>query len=197
MYNRSRPRPKRMEFPFSGLIKCGICGMSVVGLTKIKPSGKSYSYYICSKRRGNCGQRGITNIGLEHQVIERLKAVTISERLWKICVKLLKESYGDQIDAQEKQKASWEQKRRLIEIKLRKLLDLRIDGAVGDDEYKSKRDELQEEKQCLNELISSAAKNNSEWLNRAEEFFSYAHSAYKIFDKGTISEKKELIGRVG
>lgn len=198
LHSRSRPRPKRIDFAFRGLMKCGVCNMSIVGWHKVKKiSGKEYTYYTCSKRHGNCGQPCIREDELERQIEERLKAIIISERLWKVCVKLLKESYGDQIQRQEQQKKSWEHQARVVQDKIKRLLDLRIDGGVSDEDYRMKREELMAEKQRLEELVVSANKNNTDWIKRAEGFFEGAHKVYELFKKGDLAEKKRLVGTIG
>lgn len=197
LHDRSKPRAKRMNFAFRGQIRCGVCGLCMVGYTKIKPSGKSYTYYMCSKRRGNCGQRGITLKNLEDQIEIKLNEVAINDRLWRLCLELLKESYGGQIEAQTKQVKVWENQKRVLEMKLKRLLDLRIDGAVSDEEYQSKKGDLSAEKQELNNLIANAQANNSGWLKKAEEFFNDAHSVYETFKNGSPEEKRIAVAKFG
>ncbi len=197
LHSRSRPRPKGLEFAFSGQMKCGVCGMSIVAYTKVKPSGRSYTYYSCSKRCGNCGQPGIREEALQSQIEDKLKSITISERLWEVSLNLLKESYGAQIEAQVKAKKEWENRYRTIEMKLKRLLDLRIDGVLEDAEYKEKREELVMQKAKLEEMIAGANINSTEWLKRAENFFTDAKSIYQIFKTGDLKTKKATVARIG
>jgi len=197
LHTRSRPRPKRMNFAFRGLLKCGVCGLSIVGVTKIKPSGRSYTYYGCSKRHGNCGQLPITETELENQIEDKLKAITISERLWQVSCKLLKESYGDQIEKQNQQKADWENQLRISEMKLKRLLDLRIEGGIDDVEYRTKRQELLGEKLKYEELVVDAKENNTNWLKRAEDFFGEMRFVYDTFKNGSPEVKRHTVARFG
>ena len=73
--DKSRPHKHSWDFPLRGLMKCDICGCAIIGVHKKKPSGREYTYYSCSKRRGNCGQRPIRAKELEAQVEEKIKAI--------------------------------------------------------------------------------------------------------------------------
>ena len=49
--------PKRIEFPFTGLIRCGECRSMVTAELKVNRHGKQYIYYHCTRSRPECQQR--------------------------------------------------------------------------------------------------------------------------------------------
>jgi site-specific DNA recombinase len=46
-----RQRPKTRDFAFTGLIRCGSCGLSVTAGETVNRHGAHYIYYHCTKRR--------------------------------------------------------------------------------------------------------------------------------------------------
>lgn len=54
---RDLPRPQKHLFPFTGMMKCGECGCSIIidPKVKVQKSGKvhKYKYYRCTKSKGN------------------------------------------------------------------------------------------------------------------------------------------------
>jgi site-specific DNA recombinase len=47
----NRPRPKHYAFAFSGMIRCGACGLGITAEHKFNRYGRHYVYYHCSRRR--------------------------------------------------------------------------------------------------------------------------------------------------
>lgn len=82
-------------------------------------------------------------------------------------------------------------------MKLKRLLDLRIEGAIDDGEYKTKRQELLGEKLKYEELIVDANKNNTNWLKRAEDFFGEMRFVYDTFKNGSPEVKRHTVARFG
>ncbi|MEM4222161.1 MAG: recombinase family protein, partial [archaeon] len=64
MKQKSKPQKtdKMKFFLYRGLFKCGECGFTITADRKIKPSGKSYTYYYCTKKNPNykCSQNVFT-----------------------------------------------------------------------------------------------------------------------------------------
>ena len=44
-----RPKPVTHAFAYTGLIRCA-CGLSITAEEKVKPSGRHYTYYHCTRR---------------------------------------------------------------------------------------------------------------------------------------------------
>jgi len=91
-----------------------------------------------------------------------LRKVNISERLWRVSIKLLRESFGNQIEKQEAEKKRHESKLHQVELKLKRLLEMRLDGALENAEYREKKIEMLAEKERLLALIVNTAQNNND-----------------------------------
>src|SRR5262249_24214738 len=80
---REKPRPHERHFAFTGLIRCGECGLLVTAEEKVNRFGSHYTYYHCTKRKPEyrCRQPSLTVVNLEQQIQAFLGTITISPRL--------------------------------------------------------------------------------------------------------------------
>lgn len=195
----AKPRKIVWEWNYAGgFVKCGECGYSIVCYTKTKPSGRQYSYATCSKRgKGGCSQKHIRLDELERQIGEAASNVYIDKRVLNVSLKLLKLRYGQQIENQNKMREQWQKQIIVIEQKLKRLLDLRIDGEINEKQFSEKKNELMALKKDYNENITDADVNTEGWLERAEKFYSDANIVTEILEHGTPKQRKDLVGKIG
>ncbi len=99
-----RPRPKRYEFSWTGLIKCGECGCFITAEERskvIKSTGElaKYVYYRCSKKNKNhkCKQPYSTLGDMEEQIREIMCGISISPRLRDWAVDKVKKSHEKEV----------------------------------------------------------------------------------------------------
>lgn len=139
MKKRGKVRPDRKHnFAFLGLMKCASCGCSITA-QYAKGNGGIYTYYRCTKKRGACPERYISEPQLITQIKSFLEKVSLSsQHTEKVLAALSRE------EAQAKQQAQDEVarlKKQLIQIetKLQKLLDVFLEDALTQQEYAAKK----------------------------------------------------------
>ena len=84
MKRKSKPQKadKMKFFLYRGLLKCDECGFTITADKKIKPSGKSYTYYYCTKKNPNhkCSQNVFTREEkISSQINETIQKVSLSD----------------------------------------------------------------------------------------------------------------------
>ena len=84
MKRKSKPQKadKMKFFLYRGLLKCDECGFTITADKKIKPSGKSYTYYYCTKKNPNhkCSQNVFTREEkISSQINEAIQKVSLSD----------------------------------------------------------------------------------------------------------------------
>lgn len=86
----SRPKfpPSRLNFDFSGVMRCGDCGSFIIAQRKFKNlsngTKKMYVYYMCSKyTKRNCPQPPINEEVLLPQLVDLMNGVNIDKFLLK------------------------------------------------------------------------------------------------------------------
>lgn len=194
----AKPRKQIWKWAYAGgLVKCGECGYSIVFYTKVKPSGKKYTYVSCSKRGGECNQKTLSMSEFEKQLNGLVSDIYIDERVLNLSFKLLKLRYGQQIETQNEMRKKWQKETIIIEQKLKRLLDLRLDGEIDEEQFSAKKSELIALKRDYNEKLKDADGNTEGYLDRAEEFFKTANIAKEILQNGTIEQKRRLVGSIG
>ena len=202
--SRSRQRPKRLTFTYSGLMKCGECGASITAENKfklLKGTGerKKYVYYHCTKRRPGmkCAQRVIEETELEQQIVAFLAKLSISEPFLEWTLKVL-ETFGED-DRQRELKiaASLEQRITNCEREISELLNVKLKGLIQDNEYLHKKNELVNESLGLKQQLERLRTQNGSAINRCREVFKYAESARGRFEKGSPETKRKILGVVG
>ncbi len=195
----SHPKVVSYDFVYRGLVRCAECGCSVVGVHKVKPSGKEYEYYTCSKRKGECGQRPSKPADIDIQVEERLRAIQIDERVWELCKKLLHLHYAEQVDSQVLIREKWQKDLGNVDKRTNALLELYISGLLDKEDYTKKKNELLSEKMALTEKLSDSGQATTNWLQQTEDFFGLAHAAYEIFKspQTTLARKKQIVQDIG
>ncbi|MBI4812317.1 recombinase family protein, partial [Candidatus Falkowbacteria bacterium] len=131
MAKRGRVRPdKQHHFAFAGLMKCASCGCSITA-QYAKGNGGIYTYYRCTKKRGACDERYISEAALTEQVKSFLQKVSLSSRDTK---KVLAALEQDEAQAKEGAKTTVQNlKMELTEIetKLEKLLDAYLGEVIS------------------------------------------------------------------
>ncbi|MFH1236671.1 MAG: recombinase family protein, partial [Parcubacteria group bacterium] len=196
---RSRYRPKRHTFSFTGLIRCGECGCGVTAEHRINRYGYHYTYYHCTKRKRQiqCAQKYVDEESLEKQIVSFLNTITITKGLRDWCVGVLKE-LETECKGQNELTLKTQQKRlNACNNEIDELLNCKIRGLISDDEYLAKRRRLQEERFRIKELLTSRDKGLDKIVCLGEEAFDFACQAREAFVSGTAMEKRVIFQATG
>jgi DNA invertase Pin-like site-specific DNA recombinase len=202
---RGTTRPRKYSFKYTGAIRCGICGASVVAEHKVKKckNGNThyYIYYHCSHRLNpNCDQKVLEEKKLEEEIVEILKRIKIHPTFldWAI-EKLRKENY-DEIEEKKQSLENSKKEYETLDKKLDRLLDMRINGELSEREFASKKDELSQEKARLKASLDASDSNSTSWIDRLEEtkeLLEFAQDAVNTFKNGDEEKRKEIFRTIG
>lgn len=187
-----RQKPKRYGFTFTGLIRCGVCGLMVTAERKINRFGSRYLYYHCTKRNvgQKCRQPSVETRALEAQIVAFLESITIDQQLHDCLVQEAMALESRSLDADAAKQAL---ARALAETSKQEetVLDLRVRGLISDQEFLDRRNSLQLEKARLEEQIAKADTDQN-WFEPFEALISFRKMALKWFRAGD-SEIMRLI----
>ena len=189
---KSRPKlHKNRYFAFRGLVRCGECGCVLTAERQ-----KGHAYYHCTKRKGECSQKGF--------VREEKLALMISEAVKK--ASLDDKSYNAMLNELEREKQllkagaihdkiTMEAKIREIDEQLSRLLDLFVEGAISADEYKEKKASLINKKTRHIENPVNAT-TDGKWLEQMRDFLTLAHQASYAATAGTAEELADFFKKI-
>jgi DNA invertase Pin-like site-specific DNA recombinase len=107
---KGKPRPKKYDFSFTGIIRCGECGSAVTALEKtkiIKKTGeiKTFTYYFCTRRKLGipCSQKAyLSKDKLEEQIDIEVSKIQIHPIFKDWALKILQESNNKEIEERTK-----------------------------------------------------------------------------------------------
>jgi site-specific DNA recombinase len=138
----SPPRPITNKFAYTGLIVCS-CGQTVTAEKKVKPSGRTYIYYHCTRRRRpRCGQPAVTLETIEVAIVAELKRIEIPAPVAKALLNYLKANTQEAAALEAARQASAADALKKTRNELLTLTDLRLRSLIDDGEFLKRRDKL-------------------------------------------------------
>ncbi len=199
LHRGSNKRPKRFSFPYTGMIRCGECGASITAEHRINRYGRHYIYYHCTKRKRTvrCSQQYIQEKDLELQMSAFLQSITISKDFKDWAIRVLRETHEEEQGKNIAAAQSLRKRHSRLKSELSELMNIRLRGLLTDQEYLSKKAELEKERARLRELIDDAEHNFDDVLGKCERVFEFACDAKSRFDNGSPEEKRAIIVNIG
>jgi len=189
----SKPRINGPHYHvFRGFITCGDCGCAITS----EIQKQRYIYYRCTKKRGVCSTPFMREDALVKQINEAANAVAISGDLLKYLMSRIDEE--DSTPLSPSPSLATDIRIAEIDAKLKKLLDAYLNQLISEDEFKTKKSELLNEKIALKENLAKATEARGKvWLELARDFVSTTGQAGYIAGQATLEEKREFLKKIG
>ena len=200
---RSRPKTRKYNFPYTGMIQCGYCGAQITAAPKDKTrtdgSINHRVYYRCTKRKAGikCNQKSIRKESLEDQMIELLESVEIPKEFTEWAIQWLKDNNDESIT---KEKSVLEQQKinlTKIDDQLQKLLDMQLNGYIDLDTFKMKNKSLLDEKKEISRSIDLGIDSQAYRIDKTIEVFEFCRELPKRFKNSSIALKKQILDTLG
>ena len=201
--NLSRPRNTNHDFTFSGLMRCGECGATITAEQHIKHYKRTnrtvkYIYYRCTKKIKPCSQPYLEETNLFGQLKSEIKSSALPKPWQSEWKTRLAQDRVLADESKEKVLALLHTQTEIFDTKLNTLLDGYLDGTVDSDIYKSKKNQLFQEKLKLEQQISKTEEVGCSWLEPFSKFVNSAILAQKIARKGSVdSELRFFVQNIG
>ena len=197
---REKGKPQKVKthnFAFLGLMKCS-CSAAITAEKKIKPSGREYIYYRCTKKKGPCQEKHfLRQEALYQQIKSFLQKVSLSSHDTK---KVLAELNKEEAQAKEQAKTTVQNLKAEfseIERKLEKLLDVYLAETITAEEYASRKEKLVKQKVGLQEEIRDFEQRGLSWLEPAREFALSLNQAAKLLETENKTEMTTFLKNIG
>ena len=194
-----RQRSKGHDFPFTGMIRCGECGLSVTAEHKRNRYGSEYTYYHCTKRRHDYDykQRVISAEKLEEQIADFLTSeISLPEKLQRRAVKHLEKERNQKNKGHAAARRAISDALKGIETQLSNLTSMRLRDLLTDEEYQKTRASLLHEHLKL----SQAQEQNKEgdaWFEPSQLLVSFGEILLSRFTQGDCATKRLILEIVG
>jgi site-specific DNA recombinase len=194
--NRSKPYNTKHNHPYRKTIKCAKCGYYVVGSTKVKPSGKKYTYYGCSKRGGNCKNSNITLKKLEEQLLRVFNGVNLDQEAKEKVKKEVFSRLENEINIKGSNVSEIEKEITKLEEDKKMLLQMRMDHEINSEEYAIEKEIKNTKISELKELRGDSEFNLDDIYNQLELFIDKCFNLQELYINGTSEERTQLINEV-
>lgn len=190
------PRPQTKNFAYTGLIRCGECGAMITAYEKVKPSGKRYVYYKCTKKnnRTDCNQKQVNRSVIESQLEELLAGIEIPEAWAAWAIKWLKHMHEQETGHGEHVRLSLQKNYNEAQDKIERLTDVLVDNLISKEEYEVRKERLLAKRDQIKAKLDDQEHSADGWIDRVEQVLDFAKSAKKKFDAGDV-EVRKLIAR--
>ncbi len=179
-----RPRKNGHDFAFRGLMRCGECGAAITTETHTKKykngNKQTFIYYRCTKKIKPCSQKYISQEDLELQVRKIVSDVSIPESWAHDWYKWMDRDEVEEQKFIEENIISLKNELETLDKKLNLLLDSFLDQVIDGETYKSKKNEVFEQKLKIQEDLERIRQNGSSWLEPMREWVGSALSCAKI-----------------
>lgn len=192
-----QPRPQRHVFAFTGMIRCGGCGLMVTAEHKVKPSGLAYTYYHCTRRRmgPKCTEPAIDAATLENEIVLFLERITVPQDLQAWVLSEVTERHGVREQHHKAREEELKKSLTVVTAQLSELTGLRLRNLVSDDEFLRTREQLQRDQLRLANQIEQ--KDVGVRLEPAQTLFSFSNAAVFCFRNGNTQQKRLVFETVG
>jgi len=195
---RGRPHHKTKYEPqdFCGLMRCGICGMSITGEYRVKKQKNGnvhdYIYYHCTKKNKSikCPEPCIRQEELDKQISSLLQKFSLRAD-W--AEKLLEMAETDKEKSAQSVSAfvlESQNQIRAINVKLQRLLDGYLEQDIEREIYREQKTKLLLEKKSLDEKMARIEQKQNDWLEPMKEWIKVATNLVKIARDNNLLNKK-------
>ena len=105
--------------------------------------------------------------------------------------------HQDQSEFKEKKLKSQQNSLEMVENRLNKLLDLRLNDLIDDENYKIKKAALEEEKREIKNKLEDTNDSLNDGRMKIESTLDYAYTCQKRFEEGLREVKQEILMNIG
>lgn len=196
MFNQSKARTHDVEFPYTGIIRCGYCGCQLTAELK---KGK-YIYYHCTgKRGGTCKKDYIREEKFDKLIMELLNKIAnaIPDEIYPKAVKAVKEMNTIGTNYATNSYNQIADKLKKIEKRLDILYEDKLDGKISTEFWEEKNGAWQKEKNKLSIQLQSISKNNDTFREGSNLLLDIVKDLPQLYLNANLIEKKQILNLIG
>jgi hypothetical protein len=128
---------------------------------------------------------------------EMVSNISIDREVWSLGVELLRAKRVAELDQSLAVKSELERQLTVIDKKMSKLLDMRMNEEITHEEYAVFKKDLLDKQTGLKEKLIDREHSTANWLELAEKCFETAFQAREIMEGDDGESKKNLIKTIG
>jgi site-specific DNA recombinase len=190
---KSNPyKSKSRNFPYTNLIKCGVCGCALTAEIK----KEKYVYYHCTGYKGKCKQPYLRQEVLEETFENLLNNIQISDEIQNFILKGIKDSFKDKIKYHNSLVNNLEKQIKVLQNRIDNIYLDKLDGKISEEFWQTNSQKWKNEKENLLIKLSASQKADSNYLDNVNLILELSKKAAYLFKKQNHKEKRRLISLI-
>src|ERR1017187_5137596 len=190
-------RPKVRTFAFTGMIRCGSCGCSITAEEHTKPSGLTFVYYRCTRKKVvRCTDPAIALRDLESQIVLFLENITVADEVHRWVLARLDRSAREDKGRDLASRQSVEATLQAVNRQIENLTKLRVRDLLSDEEFTKEREGLQHQRLRLTQQLNSK-ESPDDWIEPARLLVLFSNRAVSWFSEGNREIKRLILAVAG
>ncbi len=202
MARKSKPQKadKMKFFLYRGFFRCGECGFTITADRKIKPSGKSYTYYYCTKKNPNhkCSQNVFTREEkISSQINEAIQKVSLPDDWAEKMLAELEKEKNETAQSSRFFAQKFQDEIKVIDEKLEKLMNAYLENALNLAEYREAKNKLVNQKQLLKDKLTAFEQKSNNRFELAARFINTVKQAEIIALEENPEQIRDFLKKIG
>ena len=149
------------------------------------------------KRDMNCKEPTVRVKDFEGQIMAELEKYAIPEHFKDWALEIIRGDNNSEIESRAKTYDMLNSTYVDLQRQLDNLTNLRIRDLIGDNEFISRKDVLQNEITKIRQKLSENQNRGQNWVEMVELAFNFATLAQRKFTEGSYQEKREILSALG
>lgn len=183
---RTKHRAVRSPHIYSRLVKCALCGYSLVAERQ-----KGHVYYRCHTK--SCPQKSKREEEIEGAIALRLQVITLSSEDRAEIEVVIERLLGTRTGRDAEIKASLGLQLQETEARLEHLADLLLDGVVSKATYQQKQRGLQDRALDLRQQLAEPEAGIDKIRQRVQNYLELAETAWLSYEEGVTARKRQVV----
>jgi site-specific DNA recombinase len=187
-------RPQSRVFTFTGMLRCGGCGLSITAEEKRNRYGYLYTYYHCTRSNHEmpCREPYLRVEQLEEQILAFLDSLRIAASITEDLIAELGSAATSHSARLGAQRTSISTHVDALNRELATLTDMRVRSLVTDDEFMEKRSELTRARLAALERLRDLDQEE-DWPDLLRTLISFSNSAVEYFRNGDDEQRRLVL----
>jgi hypothetical protein len=201
---RQKSKPQKVDemkfFLYRGFFHCGECGFTITADKKIKKSGKSYTYYYCTKKNPNhkCSQNVFTREEkISSQINEAIQKVSLPDDWAEKMLNELEKEKNEKAQSSRFFAQKIQDEIKMIDEKLEKLMDAYLENALSLAEYREAKNKLVNQKQLLKDKLTAFEQKSNNRFELAARFINTVKQAEIIALQENPEQGRDFLKKIG
>jgi DNA invertase Pin-like site-specific DNA recombinase len=192
--NAKRPKRRRHQFTFSGLIQCGHCGCSMVGEFQRGQLGRGqYVYYHCTGHRGRCPERYTREEVIVEQFAEQLRRLRFDPPVLDWITSALRQSHQDERRFHEQAISRLHAEYLQTQRRLDAMYVDKLDGQITSAYYDRRATEFRTDLDRIQTALADHQSANQSYLDSGIRLLELASQAADLFVRQASDARRDLL----